>query len=226
MIPSPPPGPRLLGPLLAELRAARGWSQQRMAAELCAASGVPTLTRNEVSRWERQLRLPGDFWSAWLAAVLGVPGELLAEAAARSRRLGVVPAAVGPAGSRARLALLTLAYRWAGDPGGRTPAGPFAAAPPPLPGRPGRDDGRRPRRHGPRTPVADEPGPLGVHVPRGPDEPAGDGSGRGHPADRVTLATLRRWDDLLGGGDLAGHGARRLRRAVRGYRRAGPAGRR
>ncbi|MFJ6955951.1 helix-turn-helix domain-containing protein, partial [Micromonospora aurantiaca (nom. illeg.)] len=99
MIPSPPPGPRLLGPLLAELRAARGWSQQRLAAELCAASGVPTLTRNEVSRWERQLRLPGDFWSAWLATVLGVPGEVLAGAAARSRRLGVAPAVVDPAGS-------------------------------------------------------------------------------------------------------------------------------
>ncbi|MFD4204724.1 helix-turn-helix domain-containing protein [Micromonospora tulbaghiae] len=227
MIPSPPPGPRLLGPLLAELRAARGWSQQRMAAELCAASGVPTLTRNEVSRWERQLRLPGDFWAAWLAAVLGVPGQLLAEAAARSRRLGVAPAMVGPAGSRARLALLTLAYRWAADPGGRTPAGPFAAAPPPRPGRPGRDGEHRTARHGPRRPVADEPRPLGADVPSGPDdEPAGGGSGRGHPADGVTLATLRRWDDLLGGDDLAGHGARRLRRAVRGYRRAGPADRR
>ncbi|MCZ7428218.1 helix-turn-helix transcriptional regulator [Micromonospora sp. WMMA1949] len=216
MIPSPPPGPRLLGPLLAELRAARGWSQQRMAAELCAASGVPTLTRNEVSRWERQLRLPGDFWSAWLATVLGVPGELLAEAAARSRRLGVAPAVVDPAGSRARLALLTLAYRWAADPAGRTLAGPFAAAPPPLPGRPtwGDEHGRAGRC----TPVADEPGPDA--------EPAGGGSGRGRPADGVTLATLRRWDDLLGGGDLAGYGARRLRRVVRGYRRAGPAGRR
>ncbi|MDW3849201.1 helix-turn-helix domain-containing protein [Micromonospora sp. BRA006-A] len=210
MIPSPPPGPRLLGPLLAELRAARGWSQQRLADELCAASGVPTLTRNEVSRWERQLRLPGDFWSAWLATVLGVPGEVLAGAAARSRRLGVAPAVVDPAGSRARLALLTLAYRWAADPGGRTPAGPFAAAPPQH-GRPGREAGRT---------TADQP--LSLGVPRGPDEPAG----RGHPADRVTLATLRRWDDLLGGGDLAGHGARRLRHAVRGYRRAGPAGRR
>ncbi|MFI7304947.1 helix-turn-helix domain-containing protein [Micromonospora aurantiaca] len=206
MIPSPPPGPRLLGPLLAELRAARGWSQQRLADELCAASGVPTLTRNEVSRWERQLRLPGDFWSAWLATVLGVPGEVLAGAAARSRRLGVAPAVVDPAGSRARLALLTLAYRWAADPGGRTLAGPFAAAPP-RHGRPGREAGDQ---------------PLSLGVPRGPDEPAG----RGHPADRVTLATLRHWDDLLGGGDLAGHGARRLRHAVRGYRRAGPAGRR
>ncbi|MFG2106847.1 helix-turn-helix domain-containing protein [Micromonospora chersina] len=89
--PRPPdprsPGPRPLGPLLAELRAARGWSQRRVAAELCAAAGVPTLTRHEVSRWERQRRLPGDFWSGWLAVVLGVPGELLVEAAALSRRL-------------------------------------------------------------------------------------------------------------------------------------------
>jgi len=87
MIPNPPPGPRPLGPLLAGLRSARGWSQQRVAAELCAASGVPTLTRHEVSRWERQRRLPGAFWLGWLAVVLGVPAELLAESAARSRRL-------------------------------------------------------------------------------------------------------------------------------------------
>ncbi|MFG3603829.1 helix-turn-helix domain-containing protein [Micromonospora chersina] len=115
MIPSPPPGPRRpdprppdprspgprpLGPLLAELRAARGWSQRRVAAELCAAAGVPTLTRHEVSRWERQRRLPGDFWSGWLAVVLGVPGDLLAEAAACSRRLA--PGDPGGAGGPAR----------------------------------------------------------------------------------------------------------------------------
>ncbi|MFI5832850.1 helix-turn-helix domain-containing protein [Micromonospora sp. NPDC051300] len=193
MIPSSPSGPGLLGPLLAELRAARGWSQQRVAAELCAASGVPTLTRHEVSRWERQLRLPGDFWSAWLAAVLGVPGELLTGAAARSRRLGATPAAVDAAGSRARLALLTLAHRWAADPTGGTLAGPLTdGLPPPS-------------------------GPVGDRVPAaGSDDRPGE----------VGLAVLRRWDDLLGGGDLAAHGARRLRRVVRGHRLAGPAGRR
>ncbi|MEU4369496.1 helix-turn-helix transcriptional regulator [Micromonospora chersina] len=94
-------GPRPLGPLLAELRAAHGWSQRRVAAELCAAAGVPTLTRHEVSRWERQRRLPGDFWCGWLAVVLGVPGDLLAEAAALSRRLDPSgPGALGgPGGS-------------------------------------------------------------------------------------------------------------------------------
>ncbi|MCI4061820.1 helix-turn-helix transcriptional regulator [Micromonospora sp. R77] len=114
MTPFPPSGPRLLGPFLAELRLARGWSQQRIAAELCAASGVPTLTRHEVSRWERQLRLPGDFWLGWLAVVLGVPGELLTDAAARSRRWGA-PAG-GPVGVRSRPGRPCSPWRTAGWP--------------------------------------------------------------------------------------------------------------
>ncbi|WP_255292721.1 transcriptional regulator [Micromonospora sp. WMMA1996] len=207
MIPSSPSGPRLLGPLLVELRSARGWSQQRVAAELCAASGVPTLTRHEVSRWERQVRLPGDFWSAWLATVLGVPGELIAEAAARSRRLGVASAAVDPAGSRARFALLTLAHRWAADPTGGTSAGSLGDA----------------------LLRADPVVGVSPTAPEGPDAPPGGARPRAAPdapPDGVGLAALRRWDDLLGGGDLAVLGARRLRRAARGYRLAGPAGRR
>ncbi|SCL61964.1 helix-turn-helix domain-containing protein [Micromonospora eburnea] len=186
MTPIPPADPRPLGPLLAELRSARGWSQQRVAAELCAASGVPTLTRHEVSRWERQRRLPGDFWTGWLATVLGVPGELLAEAAAHTRRLGVVPAVVDRAGSRSRVALLTLAYRWAADPSGASLGGPLAAR---TPGAPGRS--------------------AGPAIPGIPE-----------------VAELRRWDDLLGGADLAGHGTHRLRRAAREYTVAGPTGRR
>lgn len=60
------PGPESLGPLLARLRRARGRSQQALAAELCAASGVPTLSRHEVSRWERQLRVPeASGWAGW-----------------------------------------------------------------------------------------------------------------------------------------------------------------
>ncbi|MEW2377716.1 transcriptional regulator [Micromonospora sp. NPDC047812] len=113
MTPPPPPGPQLLGPLLAQLRLARGWSQLRVAAELCAASGVPTLSRHEVSRWERQLRVPGEFWLGWLAVVLAVPVDLLVTAAARTRSLGPPPAF---GGSRPRAALLALAQRWLADP--------------------------------------------------------------------------------------------------------------
>ena len=50
------------GPLLAHLRVRRGWSQLRLAEQLCAASSVPTVSRHEISRWERQERVPGDFW--------------------------------------------------------------------------------------------------------------------------------------------------------------------
>ncbi|WP_410810995.1 helix-turn-helix domain-containing protein [Micromonospora sp. 067-2] len=84
----PPPRPPQLGPLLARCRLARGWSQQRTATELCAAAGVPTLSRNEVSRWERQRRVPGGFWLGWLAVVLDVPLVVLAQAAAGTRRAG------------------------------------------------------------------------------------------------------------------------------------------
>ncbi|MET7749945.1 hypothetical protein [Micromonospora sp. NPDC005367] len=49
MASSPPDDPLLFGPLLTQLRLARGWSQRRIAAELCAAAGIPTLSRHEVA---------------------------------------------------------------------------------------------------------------------------------------------------------------------------------
>ncbi|MBM0280129.1 helix-turn-helix domain-containing protein [Micromonospora tarensis] len=88
MTPPASPCPVHLGPLLARCRLARGWSQQRTAAELCTAAGVPTLSRHEVSRWERERRVPGGFWLGWLAVVLDVPLVTLAEAAAATRRAG------------------------------------------------------------------------------------------------------------------------------------------
>ncbi|MFY1595244.1 transcriptional regulator [Micromonospora sp. WMMD737] len=175
MTPPPPPGPQLLGPLLAQLRLARGWSQLRVAAELCAASGAPTLSRHEVSRWERQLRVPGEFWLGWLAVVLAVPADLLATAAARTRSLGPPPAF---GGSRPRAALLALAQRWLADP-------------------------------------------RAVLLPGTPTRPAVGGDGTGP----VRLAELRRLDDLVGGADLAGLGAYRLRRAVRALSGCAPSAR-
>ena len=47
-----------LGPVLTRVRLARGWSQLRVAELLCAASGTPTVTRHELSRWEREERIP------------------------------------------------------------------------------------------------------------------------------------------------------------------------
>ncbi|SNT52831.1 hypothetical protein SAMN05421812_108179 [Asanoa hainanensis] len=129
-------GPRPpFGPYLAQLRLRRGWSQLRLAEQLCAASGSPTVTRHEVSRWEREDRLPADFWLGWLAAVLDTPVDGLAAAAERSRlrhRLAA-PGQAGPGRPESRdrvgLDLLGLAHTWlAGDP--PPLIGPPRAAPP------------------------------------------------------------------------------------------------
>lgn len=75
-----------LGALLTRVRQAQGRTQLRIAEMLCAASGIPTVTRHEVSRWEREQRLPGGHWLRWLAVVLEVPLDELERAAAASRR--------------------------------------------------------------------------------------------------------------------------------------------
>jgi transcriptional regulator with XRE-family HTH domain len=84
----PGAGPESIGALLMRVRLATGRSQLRVAELLCAAAGVPTLTRHEISRWEREERIPGQRWLPWLAAVLDVPLDDLerATAVARARR--------------------------------------------------------------------------------------------------------------------------------------------
>ncbi|GAB3859139.1 helix-turn-helix domain-containing protein [Dactylosporangium cerinum] len=83
----PPAGPgESLGVLLTRLRQAQGKSQVRLAGLLCAASGLPTLTRHEISRWEREERVPSQVWLGWLALVLDTPVHDLERAAARTRR--------------------------------------------------------------------------------------------------------------------------------------------
>jgi transcriptional regulator with XRE-family HTH domain len=62
-----------IGPLLARLRRERGWSQPRVADLLNTASGNPTLTRHEISRWEREKPVPTRYWLEWLAIVFDVP---------------------------------------------------------------------------------------------------------------------------------------------------------
>ncbi|GHJ06592.1 hypothetical protein TPA0907_09590 [Micromonospora humidisoli] len=105
-----PSDPRPLGRLITQLRLARGWSQRRLADELCAAAGTATLTRHEVSRWERSVRVPGDRWRRQLAVVLDAPiGPPAAGPPSgarrpdRTRRAGPrTPGRPGPAVGRAR----------------------------------------------------------------------------------------------------------------------------
>ncbi|HEV2377492.1 MAG TPA: helix-turn-helix transcriptional regulator [Streptosporangiaceae bacterium] len=75
-----------------------GWSQSRLAARLCEVSGHPTVTGEDVSRWENGRRCPGPFWLRHLAAALQVPLTMLEEAERMDRR--TLPADAGTAGVR------------------------------------------------------------------------------------------------------------------------------
>lgn len=65
------------GDLIRRLRLAKGWSQGRLADELCKATGA-NISREYISRrWESNLTEPSGFWMRHLAAVLDCPPELL-----------------------------------------------------------------------------------------------------------------------------------------------------
>ncbi|MHC0430676.1 helix-turn-helix domain-containing protein [Streptomyces sp. O3] len=65
-----------VGELIKDLRAARGWSQGRLASEINSALGT-NLDREYVSRWERSKVQPGGFYLRCLSAVLDVPLAVL-----------------------------------------------------------------------------------------------------------------------------------------------------
>lgn len=109
------PAGESLGARLTQIRIGQGRSQLRVAELLCAASGLPTVTRHEISRWEREQRVPSAYWLRWLAVVLDVPLDELERAAAVTRavRARQLPAAergsavsVAPAGTAARPTVL------------------------------------------------------------------------------------------------------------------------
>jgi transcriptional regulator with XRE-family HTH domain len=70
----------MLGALIRELRESLGWSQSRLAAELCKVANHATVTRENISRWETGKRVPGAWWLRHLATVLQVPLEVLEQA--------------------------------------------------------------------------------------------------------------------------------------------------
>jgi transcriptional regulator with XRE-family HTH domain len=68
------------GGLLRQLRRARGWSQARLADALADTAGRATLSRHEVSGWERGRRLP-RWWLPHIAAVFELDVTALERAA-------------------------------------------------------------------------------------------------------------------------------------------------
>lgn len=80
-----------IGPLIRDLRLAKGMSLAELAAEVCRLSGRDTVTRHDVSRWESGRRSPQVYWRRYLAQALEVTVEDLSPV---NRREFVV-AAVG-----------------------------------------------------------------------------------------------------------------------------------
>ncbi|MFD0974564.1 helix-turn-helix transcriptional regulator, partial [Plantactinospora endophytica] len=193
--------PGSLGELLTELRLARGWSQLRVAEQLCAASGVPTVSRHEVSRWERRQRVPGEFWLCWLAAVFEVPVEDLAVAAAASRP-GRADGGDGgaPGATRARQELLASAHVWLSDPD--SPIGLTATFPAePTPHLAGESTARIPG-----TVATDGDPTAGIPL----DATGIPPEATELPLDAAGIGGLRRLDDLVCGEDLLSSPAGRL----------------
>lgn len=58
------------GQMIAAQRRRLKLSQRDLAELLCGMSGHATLTRHEVSRWERGRRTPSRFWQDWLDRTL------------------------------------------------------------------------------------------------------------------------------------------------------------
>ncbi|MFF7552505.1 helix-turn-helix transcriptional regulator [Streptomyces olivaceus] len=68
----------MTGANIRRLREQRGWSQARLAREVCRAAGIAgdPVGRQEVSRWETGKRTPRE-WLPAIAAVLDVPVDAL-----------------------------------------------------------------------------------------------------------------------------------------------------
>lgn len=78
--------PESLCSMLRELRSRHGLSQYDLAGQLNDASGNSSITREDISRWERGKRIPGPYWRKWLCAVLDLPQQDVDLAAAVARR--------------------------------------------------------------------------------------------------------------------------------------------
>lgn len=74
-----------LGELLRSRRYELGYSQRDLASLVCMVSGRPTITRNEISRYERETRIPTRTTVAELAEALQLPALWLHQASGCTR---------------------------------------------------------------------------------------------------------------------------------------------
>jgi transcriptional regulator with XRE-family HTH domain len=211
--------PELIGPLLARLRKGKGWSQLRLAEKLCDVSGSPTVTRHEVSRWERGDRVPGRIWLEALAVALEASLEELEAAVSATRERIPGPGARPPGRPWLWRPLVALDLAATLDHGKAFDLRDLAHAW--LAGPPEGWEGR-----------------AGAGAPDAGLTAAGRGAAGGFEADsepvlldgtgrdvlgflEARLGRLRRADDLLGGVELAGRVDRRLRQVIPALKKIG-----
>jgi transcriptional regulator with XRE-family HTH domain len=82
----PRPRSGSFGPWLANRRRELGLTQQDLADRLCAASGRATVTRHDLSRYERGIRLPSSHTLTLLAVCLDLPLPVVQRASAERLR--------------------------------------------------------------------------------------------------------------------------------------------
>lgn len=78
--------PETISELIKWARERRNLSQRDLAQALVDVSGRDTITRSDISRWERGKRIPTNHWLHWLSCVLQVPLPHLQYAATVARR--------------------------------------------------------------------------------------------------------------------------------------------
>jgi transcriptional regulator with XRE-family HTH domain len=203
--------PELIGRLLARLRKGRGWSQLQLADKLCQVSGRITVTRHEVSRWERGDRVPGSFWLTSLAVALETPLEEL-EAAVGATRERIPGPGARPGKPWLWRPLVALDLSAALDHLKVDDLRDLAHAW--LAGPPEEWDGEVGQTLSRGGSPADGRGAAGGSEAE-PEPVLLDGTGRDVLGLlEARLDRLRRADDLLGGVELAGRVDRRLRQVI------------
>jgi transcriptional regulator with XRE-family HTH domain len=74
-----------LSQLIRDLRSRAELSQTQLAERVCIVSGRPTVTRDEIKRWESGRVIPSRYWLTHLADALNAPADCLVEEARLTR---------------------------------------------------------------------------------------------------------------------------------------------
>lgn len=88
-----PPAPPI-GEVIRQARLGRGLTQGQLAASLAKRSANESVTREQITRWERGSRIPSPYWRQWLGEVLGLDMAQLDRAAATTKLQRLLSSAV------------------------------------------------------------------------------------------------------------------------------------